>query len=170
MVTPSNVAAGRGACRNNSYHCARNSLRKVRRRGEGRSSAEGRGEGLGESPRDPGARRVQPVSDIKMQIVWGCSRARRLLRIHRPFETSKTLSAMSYVDRKYNEHLDSLRGSERVQRTCDLLGETMAILEHQIRSQSPDLDENEVRLRVAEILYLWDEGAQRLIRIAREHG
>jgi hypothetical protein len=80
------------------------------------------------------------------------------------------VSAMSYVDRKYNEHLDSLSGQERVQRTCDLFGETVAILKHQILSETPGLDENEVRLRVAEILYLSDEGAQKLIRIARERG
>lgn len=74
---------------------------------------------------------------------------------------------MSYVDEKYQEHLDSQSGSERLQRTCSLFEETVAMLKHQILTELPDLEEHELRLRVAEILYQSDNGAQRLIGIAR---
>ncbi len=77
---------------------------------------------------------------------------------------------MDLIERLYNEHLDRMTGTERVARTCELFDGVVAMLEHQIRQEDPDISEREMRLRTSEILYLNDEGAQRLLRMAREHG
>mgnify|MGYP001027617643 CR=1 FL=1 len=77
---------------------------------------------------------------------------------------------MNQVEHFYNKHLDRMTGAERVARTCELLEGVIAMIEHQIRKERPDIPERELIIRTAEILYLNDPEALRLLKLAREHG
>ncbi len=71
---------------------------------------------------------------------------------------------MSLVEQKYNEALDKMSGMERVERTLSLFGSICEMLTLQVSKESCKLNKREVRKKVAEHLYLSDEGAQELLK------
>jgi len=75
---------------------------------------------------------------------------------------------MNMVEKLYNEHIDSMTIQERFAQALAIHDGVVMSVRHQILKEAPDLDEYELSLRVAEILYLTDRGAQQLIKMARE--
>ena len=75
---------------------------------------------------------------------------------------------MSLVEKAYNKALDEMSGMERLQRTLSLFSFVYEMLEHQISAECPDIDEWELKCRIAERLYMSDPAALRLIDKARE--
>lgn len=73
---------------------------------------------------------------------------------------------MSLVDQKYNEALDKMTGSERLERVFSLFGAISEMLELQVSKEFPDLGGRELKRKVAERLYLSDIGAQELLKRA----
>ncbi len=74
---------------------------------------------------------------------------------------------MSIVEQKYNEALNQMTGRERVERTLSLFGSICEMLTLQVSREFGQLTERETRKKVAEILYLSDEGAQELLKRVR---
>ncbi len=77
---------------------------------------------------------------------------------------------MNLIERLYNENLDRMTGPQRVARTCELLEGVMAMIEHQVRQEDPEVSDRELKLRTAEILYLNDPETQRLLQLMRADG
>lgn len=71
---------------------------------------------------------------------------------------------MSLVEQKYNESLDNMTGRERVERTLSLFGSICEMLTLQVSKEFINLNERELRRKVAERLYLSDKGAQELLK------
>lgn len=76
---------------------------------------------------------------------------------------------MNLVEDAYNAHLDAMAPWERVQRSCDLFDSMYSIIEFQIKQERPDLCGRDLKIAVAEILYLTDQGAQRLLQMAKQN-
>jgi hypothetical protein len=81
-----------------------------------------------------------------------------------------TMNAPNPVDRAYNEYLDSLTGTERVERSIAMLNSVVGMLRHQVRRETPGIGDQELNLRVAGILYLSDPETQRLLCMWGERG
>jgi len=58
-------------------------------------------------------------------------------------------------------------GAARVERAFSLYAEMRAMLEFQVRKRHPELSEKEIAWKVARLMYLSDEGTQRLLEQAR---
>ena len=70
---------------------------------------------------------------------------------------------MTLVDKKYNEALDRMTGTERVQRTLDLFDFIFEMLQCQVLRECPGLTGRALRKAVAQRMYFADEGAMRLL-------
>ena len=66
-------------------------------------------------------------------------------------------------------HFASLTDAQRGQRVNELLEFAVAMISHQVRTETPGLEEREVRIRVAERLYMNDEAALKLLARARNN-
>lgn len=74
---------------------------------------------------------------------------------------------MSLVEKKYNQALDNMTGRERLERTLSLFGSICQMLTLQVAREFSNLNERELRKKVAERLYLSDKGAQELLKKVR---
>jgi len=74
---------------------------------------------------------------------------------------------MSLVEQKYHEALDGMTGQERLERTFSLFGSICEMLTLQVSREFSALGERELRKKVAERLYLSDEGVQELLKRVR---
>ena len=70
---------------------------------------------------------------------------------------------MSLVELKYNEALDRMSGKERVERTLSLFGSICEMLTLQVSKEFSNLNERELRKKVAERLYLSDKATLALL-------
>lgn len=75
---------------------------------------------------------------------------------------------MSLVESRYNEALNRMTGQQRVERTVSLFRSICEMLELQISREFKNLSDQELRIKVAEQLYLSDRGAQNLLKKLRE--
>ena len=75
---------------------------------------------------------------------------------------------MEEIERYYREHLGQWTGQQRVARTAALLDEVRRMLSRKIELSNPELDEREIRLRVAECLYRTDSSTQKLLSTLRD--
>lgn len=71
---------------------------------------------------------------------------------------------MSLVEEKYNEALDRMSGLQRVERTLSLFATMRDMLTLQVQRENGPLHEREIRRKVAERLYLSDNGVQKLLK------
>ena len=83
-------------------------------------------------------------------------------------EPETTSLNSSLVEKAYQEALDCMGGPGRVRRTCQLYQSFVRMLRHQLGREFPDLSEHDLKIKVAEILYLSDAGAQELLRRAKQ--
>ena len=72
------------------------------------------------------------------------------------------------VDQSYSNLWQQKGALERVVRTTALYASMHNMLQHQVRKQMPQARPLEVKLLVAEKLYLTDPGAQKLIALLRQ--
>jgi hypothetical protein len=74
---------------------------------------------------------------------------------------------MSIVEDEYFRAWGAVGGAARVERAFSLYAEMRAMLEFQVRKRHPELSEKEIPWEVARLMYLSDEGTQRLLEQAR---
>jgi hypothetical protein len=74
---------------------------------------------------------------------------------------------MSVVEEEYFRSWGAVGGTARVERAFSLYAEMRAMLEFQVRKRHPELSEKEITWEVARVMYLSDEGTQRLLELAR---
>ena len=67
------------------------------------------------------------------------------------------------IEKQYRSRLGQWSGQQRVMRTAELFSEMRVLLSHKVSSAHPELDQAEVRTRVAESLYRTDPETQRLL-------
>jgi len=71
------------------------------------------------------------------------------------------------VEAEYDRYWREVGGMARVERAFSLYAEMRAMLEFQVRKRHPELSEKEIPWEVARLMYLSDEGTQRLLEQAR---
>lgn len=74
---------------------------------------------------------------------------------------------MSIVEDEYFRAWGAVGGAARVERAFSLYSEMRTMLEFQVRKRYPELSDKEVPWEVARLMYLSDEGTQRLLEKAR---
>jgi hypothetical protein len=70
---------------------------------------------------------------------------------------------MSLVDKQYNQAVNKLSGTDRVEKTISLFGSICEMLTLQLRRQSPNISERELRKAVAKKLYCSNSDTHSLI-------
>jgi len=71
------------------------------------------------------------------------------------------------VEAEYDRYWREVGGMARVERAFSLYAEMRAMLEFQVRKRHPELSEKEIPWEVARLMFLSDEGTQRLLEQAR---
>lgn len=74
---------------------------------------------------------------------------------------------MSLVEKKYNDALDEMTGRQRLERTLSLFESVYEMLTVQLSKEFSELGERELKKKIAERMYLSDEGAQDLLKKVR---
>lgn len=74
---------------------------------------------------------------------------------------------MTGIERQYRAQLAEWTGQQRLMRSSELFSEMRALLSHKVSTQHPELDAEEIRIRVAESLYRTDPVTLRLIASLR---
>jgi len=67
------------------------------------------------------------------------------------------------LERTYRQRLGEWTGQRRVARSVALLNEVRSMLRRKVEASQPDLDEREVRIRIAECLYRTDAATMHLL-------
>ena len=71
---------------------------------------------------------------------------------------------MSKIEKIYREGIAAMTPQERVMRSLSLYNQVHEMLRVQILKESPDLSPRELRLRVAQRMYLTDSKTQALLK------
>jgi len=86
-----------------------------------------------------------------------------------PVALPRGLDALTMLDveAEYDRYWREVAGMARVERAFSLYAEMRAMLEFQVRKRHPELSEKEIPWEVARLMFLSDEGTQRLLEQAR---
>ena len=63
----------------------------------------------------------------------------------------------SLVDTKYLEHIRSLSGKEKIQKSVNMLDSLRAILKHKVKQNNPKFSDKEILLEVTKQMYTSDK-------------
>ncbi len=70
---------------------------------------------------------------------------------------------MSIIEEKYKDHITSMSGQERIERSASLYASMKRILLHQVRQQKPSLEGRELQKALARRIYVGNDVTLKLI-------